>query len=314
MSLWFTAHEVLIKTTLIYVLLAFSFQVVLRSGLFSFASVGFFGLGGYGSASLTLHGMPGPLALLLSVAGCLVLSILLALLLSRLRGLYLALSTVAFDLILGVVATNSGSVTGGPVGLFGVPATVSTAVLAVIVIVTIVLLSRLEHGPIGRSFELLRLNEDLALSVGIEVRRRRMVVFCISAVLGALAGGLDVFTFRTINPQTAGFALITTGLTMAVLGGIARWPGAVIGALIVVWLPSVISAIGDYRNVVDGTIIVLIVVFAPTGIVGLAQRGWTAVRRRRRGDGPGRSPDHPVFGHAPADVAPKPAATGGQAL
>ncbi|HVW43941.1 MAG TPA: branched-chain amino acid ABC transporter permease [Amycolatopsis sp.] len=281
MSVWYEGNIVLIQTTLIYALLSLSFQVVLRAGVFSLASVGFYGLGAYTFAMLTLHGTNVWLAFLAVIVAAVVLGLLVGMLVNRLRGLYLALFTVAFDLILTVVATNGGDLTGGPVGLFGVPPVLGTGGMAVLVVIAVLVVWQLERHSLGRSFEALRLNEDMARSVGVEVGRRRMVVFCTSAVLGACAGVANISAFTTISPQTAGFPLVTTGLTMAVLGGIGRWQGALIGAVIVAWLPEVLGDVGDYQAVVNGAIIIVLVVFAPDGVLGLAIRGWRRLRRRR---------------------------------
>jgi branched-chain amino acid transport system permease protein len=133
----------------------------------------------------------------------------------------------------------------------------------------------------------------MARSVGLEVGRRRMVVFCTSAVLGACAGVANVSAFTTVNPQSAGFSLVTAGLTMAVLGGIGRWQGALIGAVIVAWLPEVLGNIGNYQAVVNGAIIIVLVVFAPDGVLGLATRGWRRLRNRKD-PAPAPAADHVV--------------------
>jgi branched-chain amino acid transport system permease protein len=293
MSDWYASNIVLIQTTLIYALLSLSFQVVLRAGVFSLASVGFYGLGSYTFAILTLHGVPEWLAFVAVVVVSVLLGLVIGLLVNRLRGLYLALFTVAFDLILTVLATNGGDLTGGPVGLFGVPPALGTGGMAVLVVIAALVVWQLERHSIGRSFEALRLNEDMARSVGLEVGRRRMVVFCTSAVLGACAGVANVSAFTTVNPQSAGFSLVTAGLTMAVLGGIGRWQGALIGAVIVAWLPEVLGNIGNYQAVVNGAIIIVLVVFAPDGVLGLATRGWRRLRNRND-PAPAPAADHVV--------------------
>lgn len=278
MSDWYSAHEILLQTTIIYAFVALSFQVALRSGVFSFASIGFYGLSGYIAAYLTIHGMSGWVAFLIAVVACGVVAFLFSFLVSRLRTMYLALVTVAFTLIIGVVATNGGSITGGPVGLYGVPATVSTTTMFVMLVAAVLVLRRLELSSIGRSLEVLRLNEDLSRSVGIKVGQLRRLIFCLSSVLGAVAGVLNVYVFTTITPQTASFRLITLGLTMAVLGGIARWPGAIIGAVIVAWLPNVLGNLSDYEPIIYGVVVVILVLVAPSGIVG----AYDNLRRRMK--------------------------------
>jgi branched-chain amino acid transport system permease protein len=92
---------------------------------------------------------------------------------------------------------------------------------------------------------------------------------------------------------------------MAVLGGIGRWQGAVVGAVIVAWVPSLLGEFGDYQVVVNGILIMILVVFAPDGVTGLIERGWRRLRRTRS-----RSTDHPV--PLPAEAPPVPATEAGK--
>ncbi len=282
MSMWYDAHVVLFQTTAIYAVLALSFQVVLKSGVFSFASVGFFGIGAYVAANLTKHGVGGILSMVIVVVGSAVLGYLLSLPLIRLRGLYLGMVTFAFDQILVVVANNGGTLTGGPVGLFGIPFDVSTIELFIVAAVCVLLVSQLERRSIGRSISVLRVDEQLAHSMGIEVHRQRNFIFALSAALGGLAGVLNTLTFSTIAPGGFGFDLIVAGLTMAVVGGIGSWLGAVIGALIVVWFPQVFTFVGSYKAIVYGVLVILVVAYEPNGVLGLLGRGWRGLARLYR--------------------------------
>src|SRR5207244_6641832 len=103
------------------------------------------------------------------------------------------------------------------------------------------------------------------------------IVFAISAALGALSGSLYVLAFSTIQPPTAGFTLIITTLTMAVIGGVSSWIGAVIGTVIITWLPSVVAAIGAYRQLVYGVVLVLVVMYAPDGVLGVINSAWRKI-------------------------------------
>lgn len=281
MTGWFAANFVLFQTTAIYIMIALSFHIVLRSGVFAFSSIGFLGLGGYTVAILTLRGMPGWLAFVIALVGAAVIGVILGILLRKLRGLYLGLFTIAFNLILTVFYRNGGELTGGSVGLFGVPEVLPFWAVVLVVAIAIVVVWRLSRASVGRSFEALRLNEDLAKSSGIEVTRRRIVVFAFSAVLGAAAGAMNVSAFTTIVPSTAGFHLVTLGLTMVVLGGIRSWQGAIVGAIFVAWLPSWLGPFQQYQIIINGVIIIVLIVFAPNGLSGIASRLYRQVRQRR---------------------------------
>jgi branched-chain amino acid transport system permease protein len=283
MSMWYNAHITLFQTVAIYTILALSFQVVLRSGVFSFASVGFYGIGAYATANLSSHGFGGIPVMLIVIAGCALGGYGLSLPLTRLRGLYLGMATFAFDQIVQVAANNGGSLTGGAVGLFGVPLSVSTNELYVVALICIVLVSQLERRSLGRSITVLRVDEQLARSMGVEVNRHRNFIFALSAALGGLAGVLNTYTYSSIAPAGFGFDLITVGLTMAIVGGVISWRGSVIGAVLIVWFPEVFSFVGKYKEIVYGALVILVVVYEPNGILGLLfrlGRGVSGLRRR----------------------------------
>jgi branched-chain amino acid transport system permease protein len=281
MSVYYSAHITLFQQTAILIILALSFQVVLRSGVFSFASVGFYGIGAYATANLAKHNLPVFGILALVVASTAVLGYALSLPLVRLRGLYLGMVTFAFDEILVVVANNGGKLTGGPVGLFGISLVIGTASLFVIALVAAVLVSQLERRRLGRSLQVLRIDEQLARAVGVDVNRQRNFIFALSASLGALAGALNTVTTSSIAPTGFGFELIVAGLTMAVVGGVGTWLGAVLGAVIVVWFPQVFSFVGPYKAIVYGVLVILVVAFEPNGLLGLIQSAGQRVRSLR---------------------------------
>lgn len=288
MSTWFLTHLTLIQGMLISIPLTLSVQISLRSGVFSFASIGFYGIGAYSTGIVLIHGWPTVPAMLSVIAVSGAVAYLISAPLVRLRGLYLGMVTFAFDLILTVVATNGGTLTGGALGLFAVPLGVTTLGLLIAALIAVLLVSQLERRAVGRTLVGIRVSEELVVSVGIDVRRRKRIVFAVSAALGALSGSLFVATFSTVSPQTAGFTLIITTLTMAVIGGTSSWIGAVIGTALITWLPSFVVSIGKYQQLVYGAVLILVVMFAPEGVLGLLRSLWrqtSGLARRRRGLG-----------------------------
>jgi branched-chain amino acid transport system permease protein len=274
---WFNSNEALIQSALALTILGFSVQLALRAGVFSLAGVGFWAIGGYSVANLVgKHDWPTPLAIAVTVGATLVPAFLLALILRKLRALYLAMATFAFVLIVQVAALNWDSVTGGAVGLFAIPVTVSTLGLTLVVIACAAGIFVWERGRHGRVMESLREDERLASALGVDVPRERVIVFTVSAGLGTLSGSLNALMFNTLTADQAGFGLITTALMVIVLGGTQAWWGPIAGAVIVTWLPEVLRFADDYREVIQGAIVVLVVVYAPDGMVGAAR----AIRRR----------------------------------
>jgi branched-chain amino acid transport system permease protein len=279
---YFTQNEVLFQQTLVYMILAISLQVVLRCGVVSLASVGFYTLGSYAGAILSKDGWPtfGIIVVCVLVSG--LLGYGFGRPLARLRGLYLAMATLAFDLVIPVLLSNGGSFTGGSLGLYGIPVSVNTVELIVIVIVIIYVISQFERGWMGRASLALRSDEDLARSVGIRVARERYLSFAISAGLGGLAGALSGMLFRAVSPSsTTGFGLITLVLAMAIIGGRDSWIGAIVGAYLITWLPQWLSFIGMYQDLVFGLILVAVMLFFPDGLLGAGRLAISSLRPKQ---------------------------------
>lgn len=267
---WFDDNESLFQTILIYALLAFSVQVALRSGVFSLAGIGFYAIGSYAAAVLVGdHGVPAFLALTAAVGLCGFLGWLLAWLLVRLRDLYLAMATVAFDLMVGVVALNWEGVTGGALGLFGVPISVTTLGMFVAVVVVAALLFLMEHGTMGRTLEAVREDEELAQSFAVDTRRYRRFAFVVSSMLGALAGGFHALLYTTVSAGDAGFNLIVLALTMVIIGGFRSWVGAVIGAILIAWLPLRLESLSEWWYAMYGALMIVMATYVPGGIYGM---------------------------------------------
>lgn len=272
MFAWFDSNEALVQSALMLSILGFAIQVGLRAGVFSMAPVGFWAFGGYTAAKLVENGTPTILAMAAGVLGAGVMGLGLALILGRLRNLYLAMATFAFVLLVQVLAVNWESVTGGPLGLLAIPVSVTNTGLVTVTVLAALLAWYLGRGKSGRTMEALRLDEQLARTGGIDVLRWRVIAFVIASMLGALSGAVNALLFNTLSPDQAGFDLIVDALTIMVIGGTAAWYGPLFGAAAVVWLPEVLRFSGDWRTVIQGAIVVLLVVYAPEGAVGVIRR------------------------------------------
>ena len=272
-------NEVLVQTILIYALLAISVQVALRAGVFSLAGVGCWGIAAYTVGILTTRDVPVAVAILAALVASAIICWLLALLLVRLRGLYLTMATVAFNLVVGVLATNGGDLTGGAQGLFGIPIAVGTVHIAIALGIVALLATGLESRALGRSLDVLREDEDLAQALAIDTRRLRRHAFIVSGVVGGLAGALNALTFGLVTPNDVGFGLVVTGLTMVVIGGYHSWLGAVIGAALIQWLPIGLQEIAKSWTLIYGGLLIFVAVYAPSGLLGVVQGVARHVRR-----------------------------------
>jgi branched-chain amino acid transport system permease protein len=252
-------------------------------GVFSFAGAGSYGIGAYLSAILVLRqGFNGLVAIAVAVVVAAVIGLLLGLLIFKLNGLYLAMATVAFDLIISVIAINGGTLTGASTGLYGVLADFTTGHMFALTAVVLVLVAFSERGRLGRRVDAVRDDPELAASLGINVRRYRLVAFVVSGALGGLAGGMNVMVRTAIGPLDIGFGLIVLALTMIVVGGSRSWKGAVIGAVIFTWLPDVLAVIGEWQELVYGVIVAVAAVFLPRGLYGVIVDVTKWFGRKRR--------------------------------
>ncbi len=284
---WLSVNESLIQTGLVYTILAFSVYIAMRAGVFSLAGVAFFGIGAYAAGRLAIDGHSIAVALGAAVAIATVFGAPLALILSRLRSLYLGMATFALVLLVQVGALQWESMTGGALGLLGVPLLTTSTGLVLAVVLAGMAIIAYERGRTGRMLEALRLDDQLAASMGIAVVRQRAIAFTFSCMLGGLAGGLHATLFNVVTPDQASFTLIVDALTMIVIGGTAAWYGPVIGAFVVTWLPEILRFTGDWRAIFQGLIVVVMVVYAPQGAVGFVRWIAKTLWSKRRSDGRG---------------------------
>lgn len=282
---WFVSNQALIQMALVYVLLGYSLQIPLRAGVFSFAAGGFYSFGAYTAGVLVKAGLDPTLSIVVAMAAAGVVGLGLSAILSRLKSLYLAMATLAFIFLVKLVA-ESLPITGGTIGLLGVPRITGTGHLVVAVLAVTVLVWLMSRGRLARITETMRTDDMLAGTIGMSVLSQRHVVFVISSVLGALAGSLYVLTFTVVIPDQVGFDLMLTALTILVIGGSRHWFGVIIGAFVVAWLPQWLAVFGQWRPVVDGVVIVAIAVFASNGVTGVLDAIMARARRRRNARDP----------------------------
>jgi branched-chain amino acid transport system permease protein len=283
MTGWFDSNIVLIQGTMVSLLLAMSIQYPLRLGGVSFAGIGCYGIGAYTAAIVTLR-YQWPTLETIVVATLLAGAVgyLLGLVVQRLSGLYLGMATISFDLILSVVVTNGGNLTGGPTGLFGAIGDLTTTQIFVICVIAVALLAWSERGRLGRKIDTVRDDPELALSMGIKVGRLRRGAFLVSGLLGGCAGALQLLLRTAIAPENIGFAPVVLALTMIIVGGAGSWLGALIGAAIFTWLPSVLSLAGAYQAIIYGALVALAAVWVPGGLLGVGKNVYRRIEQQRR--------------------------------
>lgn len=264
-------------------LLALSIYLTLSCGMLVIANAAFMGLGAYSAALLTMnYDAPFPLALAAGMAVPAVMAFVIGKPTLRLSGVYLAMATLAFGEVVRIALLNAESITGGALGLNGIPQSTQWWHVALALVLTLALLWRLRRSKVGRAFEAIKEDETAAGLMGIDVGAHKMLAFVLGAALAGLAGALNAHLTFFIGPSEYGFDRGVEILTMAILGGIGNLTGPVLGALILTLLPELLRSFKDFRLVVNGFILVLIVLFLPKGISDTTRlRQWLAQRRSR---------------------------------
>lgn len=248
-------------------LLALSIYLTLSCGMLVIANAAFMGIGAYTSALLTMnYGAPFPLALAAGMAAPALMAFVIGKPTLRLSGVYLAMATLAFGEVVRIALLNAESLTGGALGLNGIPQSTQGWHVALALVCTLALLWRLRRSKIGRAFEAIKEDETAAGLMGIDVGAHKMLAFVLGAAIAGLAGTLNAHLTFFIGPNEYGFDRAVDILTMAILGGINTLTGPVIGAVILTLLPEMLRSFKDFRLVVNGFILVLIVLFLPKGI------------------------------------------------
>jgi len=201
----------------------------------------------------------------------------------KLRGDYLAVVTLGFGEVFRLVITNWTSLTRGPMGIPSIPSpTIFGFVIntraefyymgLIIMILVVLFMIRLNNSGFGLS--MLAMNDDdiAATSVGIYPIKYKLLAFVIGAVIAAVIGSFYAVYIGFISPSTFTYQGSITMCAMVVLGGMASIPGSIFGAIILIVLPEALRAFSDYRMVLYGAVMVLMMLFRPMGIWGIDKR------------------------------------------
>lgn len=255
-------------------LLALSIYLTLSCGMLAMANAAFMGIGAYTAALLTMN---YDTPFIVSIAAGMVAPAIVAFIIGkptlRLSGVYLAMATLAFGEVVRIVVLNTESITGGALGLNGIPQLTQWWHVLLALVVVLLLLWRLRHSRIGRAFESIKEDETASGLMGIDVGAHKMLAFVLGAAIAGLAGTLNAHLTFFIGPNEYGFDRGVDILTMAILGGINGLTGPVLGGTILTLLPEVLRGFADFRLMINGVILVLIVLFLPKGL-------WDPVRIR----------------------------------
>ncbi len=264
------------------------------AGQVSLGQAGFMAIGGYTAGWLAVqYSVPPLLGLLAGVAVSLVCALALALITMRLRGLYLALATLAFGLLIDSLAIGLDTITGGPSGLvgippfsigpaeFGTPIAMYYLVLAIITL-SLVLLAGAMRSDFGRTLQAIRTDQTAAAALGINVGQYKLAAFAISAVFASIAGSLYAFDFNYLAPEMVNTNRSLELVTMMVIGGEGTLVGPLLGAGLLTLLPTAIQSLSIYKTLANGALLVVFFLYLPEGMFGGLVRLGRAFRRAPR--------------------------------
>jgi branched-chain amino acid transport system permease protein len=250
-----TSFQALASQMLIFGIIAIGYDIVFGyTGLLSFGHAAFFGLGAYGTGLSLIHlSVPALLAILIGIIISLLVAFPIGYLAIRRRGIYFAMTTMAFAQMIYFIAFKWRSLTGGDDGLHGVPRphvgpiNLSSELalyyfILFFFIVSVILGIRIVNSPFGKTLECLRENEDRARSVGFSPARFKIMSFVISAFFAALAGGLYAL-LQNFVPLFA-LSLDTSGdiVLMILIGGKGTLYGPIMAAMALIFLKNLLSS------------------------------------------------------------------------
>ena len=287
----FSMYQTSIMTTaLMYIVLGLGLNIVVGlAGLLDLGYVAFYAVGAYSYALLNHHfGLGFWSVLPIGAVLGFIFGVLLGFPVLRLRGDYLAIVTLGFGEIIRLVLENWNEFSFGPSGIanidrpgfFGIQFSLQTASIYLyflmigLVIFTIIVVNRLQNSRIGRAWIALREDETACQAMGIDKTRTKLRAFALGATWAGIVGVIFAAKTTFINPASFTFLESAMILSIVVLGGMGSILGVIIGALILILLPEYLRAFSDYRMLLFGAIMVIMMVFRPQGIIANIRRTY----------------------------------------
>jgi branched-chain amino acid transport system permease protein len=289
------------------------------AGQVSLGQAGFMAIGGYTSAIMAVHyQLPTLVGLVIGVAGSALVAALLGLVCGRLRGMYLAITTLAFGILVEGVANGLG-ITGGPSGIAGIPpfAVAGFAfdsdsrffyLIWGLVAVALIMSANFVRSNRGRILRAMHGDQTGARALGLHVTRAKISVFVISACMASVAGSLYASYFRYLSPDQVGSSESLQLITMLVIGGMGTLFGPLIGVALLTYLPLVSQSAASYSMLLTGALLVLFLRYLPVGLWGGVLEGVWRARIRVLGDAATAGTETSGTAVPPVDAAVSPAA------
>lgn len=271
--------------SLIFAILTLSWNMVVGfAGIFSFGHHAFFGIGAYCSALLALHYNLSPwFGLVIGGFLASMIGVFIGLPVLRLRAApYIAILTLGFAEITKLVSSNLVDITRGELGLSGIPAFSSIGPIAfnlanriniyylalIILVIAVYITVKIINGPRGLALKSIKESQDAAESLGVNLTKNKLYVFMISAYMAGVAGSLYAHYIQILTPSSIlDVNIMIQILVITVLGGLGTIIGPIVGSFIIVIGLEYLRFMGDYRLMIYGIVIILVIMFMPQGII-----------------------------------------------
>ena len=263
---------------LFYATLALGLNVVVGyAGLLDMGYSAYFAVGAYTVGILTQSaGVSFWVALPLSGVFAMILGSFIGFTVLRLRSDYLTMVTLGFGEIIRITATNL-NVTGGASGIFNIqgPSIFGLNLnqpihfyylMLILLVVSTIAVARLGNSRIGRAWACLREDEDAAEAMGINTLGYRMLAYLTGTFWAGLTGAIFAIKMTAVSPNSFGFMPSINILLAVVMGGIGSVPGVILGGALVIILPEFLRSVADWRYLVFGVALMLLMLFRPAGL------------------------------------------------
>jgi len=243
------------------------------TGQISFGHAFFFGGGAYASIILNKYfSIPPPIAMAASGLMCAVAGIILGYPCLRVRGIYLALMTWAFPLILGGIAMYFNEVFGGEMGISGYDGLSSSYNVnyyssLMLLVASVVLSLAIINSRYGLIIQSIRDNDILAESVGINIAKYKVLFFALSGSMAGIAGAFYAHFFKSMTPELLAVDMSILVIIMVIIGGLGSIMGPVVGAYIVTFLNNYLLYVPELRMIIYAVVLILILFFRPKGLL-----------------------------------------------
>jgi len=292
---WLTVNEffIFVAQTFCYTAIAvIGLNLLLGlSGQMSLGQAGFYALGAYGSALTSLHfGWPLILSIIFGTLVAAVGGLVVGTYALRTRGLYLAMTTLAFGYVIDILAQRWVDLTGGTMGLIGISqfegfGPISGAVMLLYVaglslLCAQVISDYINETRIGRGLRAIRESEVFAASVGIQTQVWKTLIFGFSAALAGLGGALFVHQSGYVGSDAFTVRLSIALLIAVVIGGLGSRSGPIIGTLILLGIVELIAGVHKYGLIIYGSILLVVLLAFPKGASGILESALGLIRRK----------------------------------